>query len=275
MGKNILLINDMPGCGRIAMAAMIPILSHLGHRTYSLPTALVSNELDYGKFTILDTTDYMKECISVWQQLGFRYDAVSTGFIASPGQADFIAGLCRGESARGAKIFADPIMADNGKLYNGISREIIASMRELVSVSDYTVPNYTEAAFLTDTPCSTAPLTRAEAAALVDRVRALGAKTVIITSAFVEGQHAVIGYDHESGQPFFLPFSLLPASLPGTGDIFSAVLAGRVLSGWNVRNAVQSAMDAVASMIARTVGLGERNQGIPVESCLDVLDAKA
>ena len=61
--KNILIINDMPGYGKVALAAMLPILSHMGHNIYNLPTALVSNTLDYGKFTILDTTDYMKKSI--------------------------------------------------------------------------------------------------------------------------------------------------------------------------------------------------------------------
>jgi pyridoxine kinase len=274
MSKNIILINDMPGCGSIALAAMVPILRHFGHRTFSLPTAIVSNELDYGKFTILDTTDYMKKCIQVWQQLGFSYDAVATGFIAGPGQTDFIAEFCRAESDRGAKIFVDPIMADNGRLYNGIGGETVTAMKKIVAAADYTVPNYTEAAFLTGTPCRAEPLSRAEADRLVDGVRALGAKTVVITSAFVEGQHAVVGYDHEKDQRFLLPFELLPISLPGTGDIFSAVLAGRVLSGWDVRSAVQSAMDAVAAMITRTTAIDDRNQGIAVESCLDLLDQK-
>ena len=64
--KNILIINDMPGYSKVAMAAMLPILSHMGHSVYNLPTALVSNTLDYGKFALLDTTDYMTRVIEVW-----------------------------------------------------------------------------------------------------------------------------------------------------------------------------------------------------------------
>ena len=74
--KNILIINDMPGYGKVALAAMLPILSHMGHNIYNLPTALVSNTLDYGKFTILDTTDYMKKSIAVWKELGFSFDCI-------------------------------------------------------------------------------------------------------------------------------------------------------------------------------------------------------
>ena len=46
--KQILLINDIAGYGKVATAAMLPILSFLGFSTYTLPTALVSNTLDYG-----------------------------------------------------------------------------------------------------------------------------------------------------------------------------------------------------------------------------------
>ena len=83
MGKKLLLINDLAGYGKVALSAMIPVLSHMKYETYNLPTAIVSNTLDYGKFDILDTTEYMKITLSVWEELGFRFDAISTGFIVS------------------------------------------------------------------------------------------------------------------------------------------------------------------------------------------------
>ena len=79
--KNILIINDLPGYGKVALAAMLPILSNFGHSVYNLPTALVSNTLDYGRFTILDTTEYMKKSIAVWKELGFSFDCITTGFL--------------------------------------------------------------------------------------------------------------------------------------------------------------------------------------------------
>lgn len=81
MSKKLLLINDIAGYGKVALSAMIPVLSHMKYETYNLPTAVVSNTLDYGKFDILDTTEYMKNTLKVWGELGFDFDAVSTGFI--------------------------------------------------------------------------------------------------------------------------------------------------------------------------------------------------
>lgn len=51
--KNILIINDMPATARWLWPPCWPILSNMGHSVYNLPTALVSNTLDYGNLTIL------------------------------------------------------------------------------------------------------------------------------------------------------------------------------------------------------------------------------
>ena len=93
--KQILLINDVVGYGKVGMGAMLPILSYLGIPTYSLPTALVSNTLDYGKFNIQDTTDYIRGTLPVWKQLGFSFDAVCTGLMFSEEQAKLVAGYCK------------------------------------------------------------------------------------------------------------------------------------------------------------------------------------
>ena len=54
----LLLINDMCGYGKVALSAMLPVLSHMGYRIHNLPTALVSDTLNYPKFYIHDTTEY-------------------------------------------------------------------------------------------------------------------------------------------------------------------------------------------------------------------------
>ena len=110
MSKKILLINDLPGYGKVALSAMIPVLSHMKYDIYNLPTAIVSNTLDYGKFNLLDTTEYMKNTLKVWEQLEFRFDAISTGFIVSKEQTELISEFCREKSGSGTVIFTDPIM---------------------------------------------------------------------------------------------------------------------------------------------------------------------
>ena len=94
MAKKVLLINDLAGYGKVALSAMLPVLSYLKYETYNLPTAIVSNTLDYGKFDILDTTQYMKNTLGVWKALDFQFDAISTGFIVSKEQTQMITDYC-------------------------------------------------------------------------------------------------------------------------------------------------------------------------------------
>lgn len=272
MNKQVLLINDLPGYGNVALSAMLPVLSHMGCHVCTLPTALVSNTLDYGKFRILETTDYMKDTLAVWKELGFSFDAIATGFVVSDEQAALTAAFCRERSAEGTKIFVDPIMGDEGHLYNGVTEETAGHLRELTAVADYVVPNYTEAAYLTGTPYRAEGMTRAEAEELVGKLREIGAKSVIITSALVDGGHAVVGYDHLRQESFLLPFQEIPVRFPGTGDLFSAVLMGKVLSGESLVESTQKAMTVVRTMIEENREAPDKYRGLPIGSSLGLLD---
>ena len=271
MGKHILLVHDMTGYGKVALAAIMPVLGHMGHHLYTLPTAIVSNTLDYGQFEIHEMTDYMRKTLAVWKNLGFSFEAVSTGMIFSDEQAELVSGLCRESAERGCLVFVDPIMGDEGKLYNGVTEATVSHMREMVSVADYTMPNYTEAAYLAGLPIRD-ELTRQEADDLVDALRKMGAKSVMITSVKVEGQYCVAGYDHRAGERFLLPFEMVPVFFSGTGDILNAVMHGRVLDGDELSKAVQKAMDVVREMILRHKDNEDHYVGVPLETCLDTLE---
>lgn len=162
-------------------------------------------------------------------------------------------------------------MGDNGKLYAGVPESTIGLMRSLLECADYAVPNYTEACLLTDAPIAE-QITPDEGRALVDDVRALGAKSVVITSAVVDSANAVIGYDHVAGEYFTIPFDLIPVYFPGTGDTFSAVLVGRVMAGWSLQRATSDAMRVVAELIERNADQEDKSAGLPIEACLDVID---
>lgn len=272
MGKQILLVNDLPGYGKVALAAMMPVLSHMGHYTYNLPTALVSNTLDYGKFEIQDTTDFMEHTLVVWEELGFSFDAISTGFIVSDRQATMIANYCQKQRAQGTQIFVDPIMGDEGHLYNGLTEETVKEMRKLIAQADYMVPNYTEAALLTGMPYQEQGTTKAEIQELLQKLHAMSHGSVVITSAKVDGKDVVAGHDAKTDDYFLLPFDLIPVRFPGTGDIFASIFMGDVLRGISMKDATAKAMKAVREMILRNMDNQDTFKGIPIETCLEVLD---
>ncbi len=269
--NQILLINDMAGYGKVATAAMLPILSYKGILTYNLPTALVSNTLDYGKFKILETTDYIENVFPVWKELGFTYDVIATGFIVSERQGKMIADYCKEQSSKGTKIFVDPIMGDDGHLYNGVEISRVNVMKEMISVADLISPNYTEATLLTGKQYKENGVTEKEVKELIDGLRELGSKSVLITSVIINGQNAVAGYNSENSEYFIIPFELVPAHFPGTGDMFSAILLSHLMNHENLKPSTQAAMTGIKQMVEINKDQKDKNKGIPVEKCLYLL----
>jgi len=280
--KQILLINDVVGYSHVGMVAMLPILTYLGHPTYNLPTALVSNTLDYGRFQTQDTTEYMRKTIPVWHNLGFHFDAVCTGLMFSEEQARLVADYCKQLHSEGTTIFVDPIMGDGGRLYNGITQRQVELMREMVGVADLTFPNYTEACYLTGNQYQPDGTTWDEACSILDGIAELGAKSAIITSARVDGRSCVVGRRSDTplagfnqhigdGRYFRLDYDEIPVAFHGTGDIFSAILIGHLMKGEPLMESTRTAMDIVARLIERNRALPDKCRGIPIEQCLDLL----
>jgi len=272
--KNILIINDMPGYSKVATAAMLPILSHMGYSVYNLPTAVVSNTLDYGKFALLDTTDYMERAIAVWAELGFQFDCITTGFLASARQVDIIRKFIDSQKKEGLLVMTDPIMGDDGKLYNGVTRESVDNMRRLIGVADVVVPNLTEAEFLTGLYEGRTDLTREQARQLLDALRAFGPRSVVITSGVKQesGEYVVWGYDHTEDAYFTIPYRFIKVHFPGTGDMFSAVLVGELLKGRDLQPSVKRAMDVLEKVIFLERDELDKNKGVRIEKYLDVLN---
>ncbi len=267
--KNILLINDVVGGSHVGMCAMLPILTKMGHSVFNLPTALVSNTLDYGDYEVLETTKYMSGTIEVWRRLGFSFDGVITGLMFSPQQAAVVREYCRELRNQGAFIMVDPIMGDGGRPYNGIGETQIKLMRQMMEVCDLAVPNLTEACLLAGVPYKNEGFNECELIDIQQRIHRLGAESIVITSALMDGKNCV----SVSGQDccWNVPYKQLPAAFHGTGDIFSALLLGSLMSGKALREATEYAISVVSSLIERNMGQQDPCRGIPIEACLDLI----
>lgn len=273
--KRIVLINDLPGYGKVALAAMVPLLSRMGHYTCQVPTAVISNTLDMGKYRIQDMTEYMRDTFRIWDELGIEPDCICTGFVLSEEQVELIGEYIRTRS-RVSKplVMVDPIMADCGKLYNGVGKERIAAMKNLAAYSDVMVPNVTEASFLTGIRPGQEKGSREEIRELVDGLHQISGKSVVITSAQMteDPRHYVCGYDHKRDRYFEIPYEYLPVRVAGSGDIFSAVMTGSLLAGKTLEESVEKAVRVLSRLIKENEGHLQEYKGILVEQYLEVLE---
>ena len=267
----ILLVNDMAGYGKVALSVMIPVLSHLKFETFNLPTALVSNTLDYGQFDIWDTTEYMENTLLVWKKLMFSFDAICTGFIVSEKQSCLIYEYCKEQQKSGTSIFVDPIMGDDGKRYNGVTDQAVTYMKRLCSIADVIIPNITEACFLSGYTVKNT-YSEVEIEVIANRLHMLGAKSVVITSANINGRMFTVVKNSPKNSCVLLPYDEIPVRFPGTGDIFMAIVVGHYLKSGLLLESVEIAMRQLEKIIYANVHDIDKYKGIPIEQFLEEIN---
>ena len=266
--KKVLLIGDMVGFGKVGVSAMMPVMAAKGHYISVMPTAFISNPFNFGKIKNMSTVEYMEDTMKVWDELGFTFDYVFTGYIKTGYQANLIADFCKKQKEKGAKVFTDTIMGEDGHKYGGLSDDLFEEVKKVVDVSDCFLPSYTEVCFLlgeeyeTDTP-------KEKMDRMLDELISMGERDIVITSCVVDGVHCCVGYDKTKKEKFLKPFDYVDVKIGGTGDLFSSTLMGDMINGKPFMDAVQNAMDLVREMIILSKDNPVGLEGIYLEKYID------
>lgn len=274
--KKVAAIHDLSGFGRSSLCAIIPTLSAMGIQTCPVPTALLSNHTGgFADYSFLDLTDYMEDYIHHWKQLGLVFDCIYSGFLGSPKQISIVEDFISYFGNESNLTLVDPVMGDNGALYSSMTKEIIPEMRRLISKADIITPNFTEACFLLDIPCqSAAP--GGEMKSWLRALAAMGPDTVVITSvpgAPDSHNTYVTAYDRKNESFWKVGCRYIPASYPGTGDIFASVLIGSLLQGDSLPMALDRAVQFISQCIKASYGFHyPKRNGVLLEKELSILN---
>lgn len=260
-------IHDLSGFGRCSLAVIMPVLSAMGIQCCPVPTAVLSTHTGgFEDIVIKDLTDYIRPALNQYKKLGIDFDSVYSGFLASAEQIDHCLEFF---SAYGGSLkVVDPVMGDHGKPYRTYTPQLCKRMGELVDVADVITPNLTEAAILLDEKYPlelTAGEVKSWLARLCKRVR-----IVVITGVpLSEGAIANVGCDRETGGFWRVDCDYVPASYPGTGDIFASVLTGGLLRGDSLSIAMDRATVFTQIAIKNTYSYGtEPRNGVMFEPSL-------
>lgn len=272
--KRVLAVHDLCSFGRCSLTAAIPVISAMGMQVCPLPTAFFSNNLTYGEFTFHDFTDKMTGFMDRWEKLGFRYDAVYSGFLASVEQIEVVRDAARRfASHEESLVVVDPAMGDDGKLYPVFGPEYVDAMRTLVKEATLITPNFTEACFLLNEPCDMTPPSGDKLRAMTEKLVGMGAKQVVITSVPAsENEIKVMSFDSVTGEYAERTTPRIPFTTCGTGDLFTSVVTGALLRGETLAAASALAMRFVSRVMEFTLASGsDPREGVIVEPCLKEL----
>lgn len=274
--QRVAAIHDLSGFGGGSLSAVIPILSAMGIQVCSLPTALLSTHTGgFSSFHFRDLTDDMRQIIAHWERLGLRFSAVYSGFLGSVEQIDIVRGFISRFGTRDSLIVVDPVLGDDGSLYETMAPTMVVEMRRLVGCADVITPNITEAAFLLDIEPQSLAVKDMLKARILD-LSAMGPRYVIVTSVPEENFRgtSVVAFDATSSRFWKVACPYIPAHYPGTGDIFASVITGSLLQGDSLPLSLDRAVQFVSLAIRATFGynLPER-EGVLLERVLPSLNA--
>lgn len=265
-------IHDMSGYGRCSLSVITPILSVMGLQTVAIPTAVLSTHTGgFGDVVLTDLTDYIKKALDHYQKIKLNFDCIYTGFLGSKDQIshclDYIGAY------KNALVVVDPVMGDNGKTYRTYTKEMCDSMVSLVKAADMITPNKTEMFMLLQKPFTSAPLTIQEAKTNLLKLSELGPSKVIVTGLeLCDMTVNNIGYDRDSNSFWRVICSYVPASYPGTGDIYASIVVSSVLKGDSLAIAMERATKFLELTIKTTYSYGtDPKQGVMLEKNLSWL----
>ncbi len=266
MSKKIVTIQDISCYGQCSITVALPILSAYGIETAILPSAILSTHTSgFKDFTVLDLTEEMPKIIQHWIKENILFDAIYTGYIGDVRQFDLIL-ECKEKLLNGTGLFiVDPAMADNGKLYPALDMKIVEGMKKIVSVSDYCIPNITEACLLTDTPYKS-NFTEKEIENLLKKLYAMGSKHIILTGYQVENKIGAIAYDGKDKIIVLKEKQL--TSYHGTGDIFSSVIVANILNHKDLKENLNDATEFIIQCIKKTISDSTHSYGVKFEDVL-------
>lgn len=272
-------IHDLSGFGRNSLSVVIPVLSTMGIQVCPVPTAVLSTHTGgFEGYSFVDLTDSMEEFLAHWKKLGLEFDCIYSGFLGSPRQVDIIAKFIDDFSANDPLVVVDPVLADNGKLYDTMDQDMVEKMKNLIRKADLITPNFTEAALLLDEAYDLR-IGEKEIKDWLVRLSDKGPRVVIITSVPAsQGSKntSVIAYNREDGRFWKVGCVYIPAHFPGTGDVFTSIVTGSLLQGDSLPLALDRGVQFITAAIRASYGYKyPEREGVLLERVLGNLNIPA
>jgi pyridoxine kinase len=218
--------------GRVGLGATVPVLQSMGHEVIQLPTVILSNHPGHARVAGRPVeADRLRAMLGALEGNGWLADiaAIVTGYLPTPAHVAFAAVAVREvrRHSPSAIYVCDPILGDDPKgLY--IDADAAAAIRDLLlPLADVMTPNRFELSWLTGLPvtdassCSVAARTCAAHAVVATSIpagRDAEGNALIGNVLVTKSEQQCLPSMHRSGVPH------------GTGDVFTALLTGHLVS---------------------------------------------
>ncbi len=279
--KRIAAFNDLSGWGRCSLTVALPVLSAMGHQCCPAPTSVLSCHTGFPSYHFTDMTPQLPAYLKNWEENGFTFDGIYTGFLGSYEQITILSDFLR-TLPNHPYILVDPVMGDGGQIYGTYTPRMCEAMRELVRHADLVTPNLTEAALLAGVDYPGEEAGPEKALELARAVTRLGATCAVVTGLRSRGADgapciSAVAYNSAEGAQgqgavVTQPLQAVGEVCSGTGDLFASAVLGGVLRSQPLYDAIGLAMRFIARSVAYTKKCGaDFRNGIVFEPLLGML----
>ncbi len=261
----VLSIQSNVVVGHVGNAAARPALERLGHRVWTIDTAILAHHPGHGAFRgEIRAAEALQPLIEGIEGIGAfgRVDAVLSGYLGDPGNAAIVAdAVGRAKIAASKSIFVcDPVIGDFDAAGAGrsfVRPGVAEAIRErLLPLADILLPNRFELGMLAGMPIDSVD-------AVVVAARSLKIPTVVVTSVDsadvpadrIDMVVVTSSSVHRSG------VARLPRRFDGSGDLFAGLFLGCYLNIGDAARAVDEALAwllpaLIATSSAKDLDLG-------------------
>lgn len=282
--KKIALINDLSGFGKCSLTAAIPVISCLGVQACPLPTAILTSQTGFPSYYCDDYTYKMNHFIEEWKKMNITFDGIYSGYLGSAAQIENVLCFLEQFKTKHTLYLADPVMGDNGHCYSIFTEELRNGMKELTKRANIITPNMTELCLLANKDCDQLfSYSSASKEDFLKRIEEIG--HLLLNDAINEQTILVTGIvRHETAQAymgnlaiskkesFYHETVFTGKSYSGTGDLFASVIAGSLVQGFSIQDAIKKAARFLQPAIEEaSLENIDRNHGVHFEKYLNLL----
>lgn len=258
---SILSIQSSVAYGHVGNSAAVFPLQRLGVEVWPVPTVVFSNHTGYGAWQgpLLPADDVRAVVEGVEERGAFpEVQAVLSGYQGGEDIGEVILDAVRRvKAANPEAIYAcDPVM---GNVTSGcfVHPAIPVLLRDrVVPEADLITPNQFELGYLTDTE----PHTLTETLASVALARAMGPRTVLVTSVLrpETGDDVLEMLAVHDEEAWLVATPRLPLKANGSGDVTAALFTAHLLATGDAKLSLERTASSVFDLLQQTLDSGRR-----------------
>ncbi len=268
--KRIVTIQDLSCFGKCSLGVALPVISALGVETVALPTAVLSTHTgEFKNYTFCELTDEMSKITNHWDSLNIKFDAVYVGYLGSVSQIEVVEKFLDRFVDDDTIVFVDPVMADNGRLYDGFNQEFVDGMKKLCRRANIICPNVTEACLLVGEEY-TDLFDETHIKNVLKKLSKLCNTSIITSVCYTENLCGAVAMSDGKIEEAFR--ERIKGHFYGAGDLFASAFIGEYTKTCDLKEALNLSADFVTESINKTLDEKEKYwYGLKFEQALNVL----